>query len=448
MHTKLKIIIAAAALALLLSLDYLAVSRTSPRYKNIIGMEMVRVPAGSFVMGSNNKEDGIPQQNVTIDSDLYVGSTEVTQAQWKAVMGDYTQGFTGDVDLPAERISPNEAQIFILKLNQKEKGRAYRLPTEAEWEYACRAKTAGDYAGKVEEIAWFGENSGLTTHPVGKKSPNAFGLFDMHGNASEWCEVRPRANNIERSTHNTKTLDQYALRGGGCYGYREECRSFSRSMYSENDRLGDSGFRVVSTLPKSRFHAIASIFWNGNKETINNNSNSNTYHDNSYTIKNHLAGNIYKNIPIKEIKMNSSTRIEITNKVVLQEGQIETRPVIKIFDNSYSPTLQVEIDCAYNRLLNNYTDKVGAINISSPTYETEKQIHCGSTIGDFIKAYPDCEIKYVYWASKMFMKTKELESIIFIIDYNSYKGNGDTMTDVLQLKDFDKKAQIKKIRII
>lgn len=188
-------------------------SQSAASVKNGIGMEMVLVPAGSFMMGSEN---GLswekPVHQVTINYSFYMGKYEVTQSQWQAVMGNNPSHFKGD-NLPLETVSWDDAIAFIARLNAKNDGFTYRLPTEAEWEYACRAGTTGDYAGDLEAMGWYGNNSGWArldtaeiartdsanyrkqitendsqTHPVGSKLPNSFGLFDMHGNVSEWCQ--------------------------------------------------------------------------------------------------------------------------------------------------------------------------------------------------------------------------------------------------------------------
>jgi formylglycine-generating enzyme required for sulfatase activity len=152
-------------------------------------LEMIRVPSGNFLMGSPESEAGHsgyedPQHHVTVRS-FYIGKYEVTQAQWEAVMGNNPANFKGD-KLPVEQVSWNDAKAFCEKLSRMT-SKAYRLPSEAEWEYACRAGTTGAYAGNLDEMAWYGGYN-IRKHSVGQKRPNAFGLFDMHGNVSEWCE--------------------------------------------------------------------------------------------------------------------------------------------------------------------------------------------------------------------------------------------------------------------
>jgi formylglycine-generating enzyme required for sulfatase activity len=132
--------------------------------------------------------DEKPVHQVTIDYSFFMGKFEVTQAQWKAVMGDDPSSFKDCANCPVENVSWDDTQKFIQRLNGMNDGHTYRLPTEAEWEYACRAGTTGDYAGDVSEMAWSAENSGHKPHVVGGKQPNAWGLADMHGNVWEWCQ--------------------------------------------------------------------------------------------------------------------------------------------------------------------------------------------------------------------------------------------------------------------
>jgi formylglycine-generating enzyme required for sulfatase activity len=148
---------------------------------------MIRLPGGTFMMGSESDEafsDERPVHRVTL-SGFEIGKYEVTQAEWVSVMGSNPSYFKG-ARLPVEKLTWPDVQAYIQKLNEMT-GKRYRLPTEAEWEYACRAGTTGDRYGDLDSIAWYSGNSGHLTHEVGGKAPNGFGLFDMLGNVYEWC---------------------------------------------------------------------------------------------------------------------------------------------------------------------------------------------------------------------------------------------------------------------
>ncbi|HEU0174148.1 MAG TPA: SUMF1/EgtB/PvdO family nonheme iron enzyme [Blastocatellia bacterium] len=218
---------------------------------NGVPLEMIFVPGGSFKMGSPEKigrDNERPQHNVKVPS-YYIAKCQITQAQWEAVTGKNPSSFKGDSALPVEQVSQNEAKEFCDKISQMT-GKAYRLPSEAEWEYACRAGTTGDYAGHLDAMAWYSNNAGFMTHPVGQKLPNAFGLYDMHGNVLEWCE------DIWRDNYNGAPTDGSALfiggdrshrvaRGGSFKGYGGVCRSAYRDFYSPIARMSLIGFRVV-----------------------------------------------------------------------------------------------------------------------------------------------------------------------------------------------------------
>ena len=162
--------------------------------RNSIGMEFVLIPAGTFQMGSNDGDsDEKPVHTVRLSRPFYLGKYEVTQAQWEAVMGNNPSQFKGDSNRPVEQVSWDDVQEFIRRLNTKESGARYRLPTEAEWEYAARAGSTtaysfGDGVGQLGQYAWYDGNAGNTTHPVGQLQPNAWGLYDMHGNVWEWVQ--------------------------------------------------------------------------------------------------------------------------------------------------------------------------------------------------------------------------------------------------------------------
>jgi formylglycine-generating enzyme required for sulfatase activity len=180
---------------------------------NSIGMKLALIPAGAFPMGSTDSDpdalsDEKPQHRVRITQPFYLGVTEVTQGQYQAVMSENPSQFKGSDDLPVEQVSWLDAVRFCNKLSDREGrnpyyridgntvalagGDGYRLPTEAEWEYACRAGTTtrfsfGDDEKELGRFAWYDANSNRRTHPVGERQPNAFGLYDMHGNVWEWC---------------------------------------------------------------------------------------------------------------------------------------------------------------------------------------------------------------------------------------------------------------------
>ena len=174
-----------------------APSSNSKTYTNSIGMEFVLIPAGSFDMGSPSGEesrydDEGPVHKVRIPDSFYMGKYEVTQKQWREVMGDSPSSFKSD-GRPVETVLWEDAQDFVRKLNQKEGTNKYRLPSEAEWEYAARAGTTtrysfGDNESRLGEYAWYDANSRDETHLVGQKKPNPWGLYDMHGNVGEWVQ--------------------------------------------------------------------------------------------------------------------------------------------------------------------------------------------------------------------------------------------------------------------
>jgi len=181
---------------------------------------------------------------------FYIGKYEVTQAQWKAVMGsgNNSSDFKGD-DLPVGGVMWYGAKEFCQKLSVIT-GNAYRLPSEAEWEYACRAGTTGDYAGNLDAMAWHGNNSGGKPHPIGQKQPNAFGLYDMHGNVQEWCEDVWHDDYNGAPTDGSAWLSdgdsRYRPTRGGSWPYGSAAfRSADRVNWGINDRSSDFGFRVA-----------------------------------------------------------------------------------------------------------------------------------------------------------------------------------------------------------
>ena len=229
---------------------------------NSIGMKLKLIPAGEFLMGSPESEperdDDELQHRVRITKPFYLCVYTVTQSQWKSVMG--TEPWEGEEyvkegpDYPAIYVSHDEAVEFCRELSSRE-GATYRLPTEAEWEYACRARSQtaysfGDTAEQLEQYAWFEENADEVgeeyAHRVGQKLPNSFGLYDMHGNVWEWCsdwfEEYPSGEVTDPKGPSSGFYR--VIRGGGWTSPAENCRSAYRNRLLPSDRYDYYGFRV------------------------------------------------------------------------------------------------------------------------------------------------------------------------------------------------------------
>ncbi|MBK8811544.1 MAG: SUMF1/EgtB/PvdO family nonheme iron enzyme [Acidobacteria bacterium] len=222
--------------------------------KNLIGMEFVYIPPGDFMMGSDKSDDEKPVRKVTISEGFWMGKYEVTQGQWRALMDSNPSYFKtcGD-DCPVEQVSWNDAVEFIAKLNEKNDGFEYSLPSEAEWEYAARAGTTGDHYDSVDEIAWHNGNSDFKTHPVGGKKPNSFGLFDMSGNVCEWVQdIYNEKGYGGLPTDGSANLSvgdpgSRVLRGGSWFDGAYNSRSALRFRNSPSLGLNCSvGFRVLA----------------------------------------------------------------------------------------------------------------------------------------------------------------------------------------------------------
>ncbi|WP_072927861.1 SUMF1/EgtB/PvdO family nonheme iron enzyme [Microcystis aeruginosa] len=234
------------------------------KISNVVTLEMVSLPAGEFLMGSADSDPNAEsyekrQHQVKVNS-FAIGKYPVTQAQYQAVMGTNPSHFKNNSWLknnqqnPVENVSWNDAKAFCQKLSQIT-GKTYRLPTEAEWEYACRAGTTtryyfGDDANQLGDYAWYDGNSQDKTHPVGQKKPNAWGLYDMSGNVFEWCEDNwhDSYENAPRDGSAWLIRDNHfqILRGGSWCSHPVLCRSASRSLVNRRDYpLNFLGFRVV-----------------------------------------------------------------------------------------------------------------------------------------------------------------------------------------------------------
>ena len=217
---------------------------------NGVSFKMIAVKGGTFQMGS---DDGFewekPVHQVTL-SDYYIGETEVTQELWSAVMGSNPSYFTGNMQRPVEWVSWNDCQTFISKLNQLT-GETFRLPTEAQWEYAARGgnKSKGyTYSGSnvIDDVAWCGYNSGEMTHPVKTKAPNELGIYDMSGNVWEWCSDRYGSYSSAAQTDPTgsSTGSDRVRRGGGRSGLATCCRVAYRGR-TPADSNGYLGLRLA-----------------------------------------------------------------------------------------------------------------------------------------------------------------------------------------------------------
>ncbi|MBQ7741805.1 MAG: formylglycine-generating enzyme family protein [Bacteroidaceae bacterium] len=211
---------------------------------------MIGVQGGTFQMGSTaGDSDEQPVHSVTLSS-FSIGQTEVTQALWKAVMGSNPSYFKGD-NLPVECVSWDDCQTFIQKLNQLT-GEHFRLPTEAEWEFAARGgnKSKGyQYSGSntLGNVAWYNDNSGRETHEVATKSPNELGIYDMSGNVREWCQDRFGYYSSSSQTNPTgpSSGSLRVYRGGSWFDYATYCRTAFRSYYTPTNTINFLGLRLA-----------------------------------------------------------------------------------------------------------------------------------------------------------------------------------------------------------
>jgi formylglycine-generating enzyme required for sulfatase activity len=257
----------------------------APSFENRLGMKFQLIPGGSFLMGSSDDDvqealasaklyredaklewftDEQPQHRVTIAAPFYLGAHQVTQAQWKEVMGDNPSHFNGD-SLPVENVSWDDVQVFLIRLNRRNDGWKYRLPSEAEWEYACRAGTTtpfsfGDTITSAQvnydgRYPFFGAQKGKyrgKTTPVGSFPPNAWGLYDMHGNVREWCQDAWHKNYDgapnDGSAWEQGSDNQRVVRGGSWDGGARYCRSAYRFRGAPDFRFDGVGVRLAVRL--------------------------------------------------------------------------------------------------------------------------------------------------------------------------------------------------------
>ena len=220
-----------------------------------ISIDMVRVEAGTFTMGATTEmenpfDDEKPTHRVTLTNDYYIGKYEVTQALWQAVMGNDPSSFKGD-NLPVEKVSWDDCQDFLSKLNHIT-GKTFRLPTEAEWEYAARGGNKSrcyQYSGSnnLLDVAWSWENSGRVTHAVGTKQDNELGIYDMSGNVEEWCQDWYGAYSSSSQVNPTgaNSGSYRVIRGGGWNFIAKYCRSSIRGRGLPSCRVDHLGLRLV-----------------------------------------------------------------------------------------------------------------------------------------------------------------------------------------------------------
>jgi len=224
-------------------------------------MDFVLIRAGSFQMGSERGEpEEKPVRKVLIATPFYLGKHEVTWRQWEAVRGKRPSAINGP-DYPVDAVNWDDCQSFVRQLKERFPQKQFRLPTEAEWEYACRAGSAGEYCHGNDETglsdyAWYRGNSGGKVHPVGQKKPNAWGLYDMHGNVWEWCE-NPYGEHHSGGPAEARIADsgkrllfgpERVLRGGAWYTTAQGLRSACRNLASPVQNYGSYGFRVACSL--------------------------------------------------------------------------------------------------------------------------------------------------------------------------------------------------------
>lgn len=216
----------------------------SEKLTNDVGMTFVRIPPSRCLIEScDSKTDDQGQPPMVTSQPFYLGIHPVTQAQWQSVMGNNPSQIKGELTRPVETVSWSEVQAFLERLSERDGGRPYILPSSTQWEYACRAESTGAYCfgddvSQLDEYDWYEGNANRTSHPVGQKKPNAWGLHDMHGNVWEWCQDPYRSFDTVRGLR------------GGCY--------LSSSRFAQSSalmgalicyRLGIVGFRCASPAP-------------------------------------------------------------------------------------------------------------------------------------------------------------------------------------------------------
>ena len=228
--------------------------------KDKITIRFVLIPAGKFCMGApanriGGANEAAAQKDTCVPKPYYIGKYLVTQEQYEVVMGKNPSRFKGSTR-PVDSVTWDEAATFCVKVSETT-GKKIRLPNEVEWEYACRAGTSEEFEFSNDEAAlgdfgWYDPNSGKETHPVGQKKPNAFGLYDMHGNVWEWCsDIFPFPEGNILYTKGDKQLNRtpHVIRGGSCLCDAKVCSSSFRDAIAAANRYCDLGFRIVCEVP-------------------------------------------------------------------------------------------------------------------------------------------------------------------------------------------------------
>ena len=261
----------------LIALPITGVSANRPGYVELLKtrLAIVRIPPGTFRMGTeqvlraddhwrtcsncpSRNDVERPVHQVTISSDFWMGQFPVTQRQWQEVMGGNPSDFqAAGPEAPVEQVSWNDVQAFLAKVNAIQTRWTVRLPAEAEWEYAARAGSTGETYGSLDDIAWYGGNASRTTHPVGQKLPNAFGLYDMLGNVWQWCQdwFSPYSSEPAIDPQGPPKGERRVTRGGCFYCDAIHERAARRNRDLEEHFSHSIGFRIVAVPRKSRSSA-------------------------------------------------------------------------------------------------------------------------------------------------------------------------------------------------
>ncbi len=259
---------AVASLAVMIVLLLPGISRAQSDHVELgtSRLAVAKISAGTFRMGSSQvihaddywnpcskcaprNEVERPVHQVTISEDFWMGKFDVTQGQWRDVMGNNPSfNRAAGPEAPVEQVSWKDVQSFLAKANTMQSRWTLRLPTEAEWEYAARAGSTGETYGPLDEIAWYKGNGGGTTHPVGQKKPNAFGLYDMLGNVWQWCQdwFGPYPSGPVTDPQGAATGDKHPTRGGCYYCDAIHERAARRNRDLEGHASRNISFRIVA----------------------------------------------------------------------------------------------------------------------------------------------------------------------------------------------------------